>query len=208
MDGEVLSFDVIQPYPKHDITYDKAKVPIECKLLFVIENRQQIVGVSLGENHAVIVGANGNCYWLGFPIRVKKIKPIEVASKKKGKAKPSSKVEIVVDEWEPIDPNDYKIIDEIHLAIGVVTSMQYRKDKKQLLLGSSKNIITTIDVNAEEIQILLETKAKHLDSLVKVAWQSRFHDGPILAMSTIKLVTNNYYSLFYEILSDNYIYKY
>jgi hypothetical protein len=196
MDGEVLSFDVNKPYPKHDTTEDKAHIWVECQLLLVIGQHEQVADLCLGQNHMVVIGANGSCYWLGFPIRVKKIKPVEVASKKKGKKKKAQEMEIVVDEFEPIDPNDFQIVDEIHLAIGVVTSAQYRKDEKQLLLGSFNNIITTIKVDDVSIQTHVATKAKRSetsDRLVEVMWQSSFHNGPILAISTIKLVFNLYF---------------
>lgn len=189
MDGEVLSFDVNKPYPKHDINEDRAHVPVECKLLIIIEQHKKIVDLCVGQNHIVVIGINGSCYWLGLPIRVKKIKPIEVATKKKAK-KGVQKPENIVDEWEPIDPSDYRIIDEIHLNIEVVTSVQYRKDEEQLLLGSSKCIITIVSIDAEYLQDLIATKSKleTSDQLVEVMWESRFHNGSILAINTIKLV--------------------
>lgn len=190
--GEILSFDVKQPYPKFDNTQEKPVVPVECKLLFVIPQEEQIVELCLGENHVVAIGTSGTCYWLGFPMRVKKVKPIEVASKKKGRQKKAAKqVEVVEDEYEPIDPNDYRIVEELHVDIGTITSAEYRRDEKQLMLGSLKGSITTIRVHAEDLQTLIVTKVKPMEAaekLVEIMWQSRFHDGPILAMSFIRSV--------------------
>jgi len=192
MNGEILSFDVKQPYPKFDNIQEKPLIMSECKLLFEIVEAKQIIEICLGQNHLVAIGIKGSCYWLGIPINVKKVRPVEVTSKKKGRPKKGEKtVEMVEDEYEPIDPNDYRIVEELHMAIGTIVSAEYRWDEKQLLLGSSKGFITTIKVDASNLQTLIVTKAKPqeaIDRLVEVMWQSHFHDGPILAMSFIRLV--------------------
>lgn len=192
MRGEILSFEVKRPYPKFDNTQEKPLIMVDCKLLFVITQMEQIIELCLGENHLVAIGTSGSCYWLAFPMRVKKVKPVEVAPKKKGRQKKVEKlVEVVEEEYEPIDPNDYRIVVELHLAIGSITSAEYRRDEKQLLVGSSKGSITTIRVDAENLQTLIITKAKLVEvvhKLVEVMWQSRFHDGPILAMSFVRFV--------------------
>lgn len=168
-------------------------VPVESKLLFVIEQREEIVELCLGTNHLVVVGTSGRCYWLGFPIKMKKVKIVEVVSKKKAKKMKGPKVpEVIEDEYEPIDPHDYRIVEEIHLSIGPIVSAQYRRDEKQLLLGSSEGSIITIEVDAANLRTLIETKVKPeeaSDKLVEIIWESRFHNGPIMAMSYIKLVT-------------------
>lgn len=81
--GEILSFEVKQPYPKFDYTQEKPLVTVECKLLYVIAQEERFVEICLGQNHLVVIGASGSCYRLGFPVKVKKIKPIEVTPKKK-----------------------------------------------------------------------------------------------------------------------------
>ncbi|CAK9866751.1 unnamed protein product [Sphagnum jensenii] len=167
------------------------------KLLITLSSAEKIVGLCVGQNHMVIVGISGCCHWLGFPVKVKKAKAVEVAmggkGKRKGRPKKGEKVfeSAADDEYEAVDLDDFRVVEELDLALSEVTSVQYRDDEGQLLLGSSNGSITTVKVNAQQLQLQLtkrhddDSAAVSTEKLVSMQWQSSFHSGSILAMGSL-----------------------
>jgi hypothetical protein len=170
----------------------------EFKLLITLSSAEKIVGLCVGQNHMVIVGISGCCHWLGFLVKVKKAKAVDVATggkgKRKGRPKKGEKVfeSAADDEYEAFDLDDFRIVEELDLALSEVTNVQYRDDEGQLLLGSSNGSITTVKVNAQQLQLQLtkrhddDSAAASTEKLVSMQWQSSFHSGSILAMGSLR----------------------
>ncbi len=170
----------------------------EFKLLITLSSAEKIVGLCVGQNHMVIVGISGCCHWLGFLVKVKKAKAVDVATggkgKRKGRPKKGEKVfeSAADDEYEAVDLDDFRIVEELDLALSEVTNVQYRDDEGQLLLGSSNGSITTVKVNAQQLQLQLtkrhddDSAAASTEKLVSMQWQSSFHSGSILAMGSLR----------------------
>jgi hypothetical protein len=188
--GEVLSFEVGGPLSK--LGSPEALGAADGKLLITVDKPEKIVGLCIGENHMVVVGISGSCYWLGFPVRVVKEKPVEVTTGRR-KARPKKGEPAVEEpiEYELIVPN-YHIAQRLHLSLMSVTNAQYRQDEEQLLLGSSNGSITTVKVDVGHLRDQLTARPgdvlEKVDNVVHIEWQSNFHSGPITAMGMLRLV--------------------
>lgn len=126
-------------------------------------------------------------------MRIKKIKQVEVATSTRGKKKQKGKKvvdEPIVDEYEPMDPNDFRIVEELQLNANPVTTVSYRDDEAQLLVGSSNGTITTVKIDSKALQNQLTARPgdapEKAEAIVIVEWQSNFHNGPILAMGAMR----------------------
>jgi hypothetical protein len=86
-----------------------------------------------------------------------------------------------------------RVVCELALNVPHVSSMQYRSDGLQLLVGASNGLILTVKVNQNNMEPQLRTTSPDLlptltsiERGAEIDWESDFHDGAILAIGFIR----------------------
>jgi hypothetical protein len=179
---------------------EKKDGEVKWQFLISIEDMGKVSHLCAQDGHVVAVGAGGRLKWICVskePIEIKKVK------RKKGEKKNKKKKRKFRDDDKNDESEDGKaganlhcvsrVVCELALNVPHVTTMHYRSDGLELLVGSSNGTIFTIKVNQSSMEPQLRATSPDLlppltsmERRAEIEWESEFHDGAIFAIGFLR----------------------
>eukprot|EP01018_Ginkgo_biloba_P030592 Gb_17524 [translate_table: standard] len=177
----------------------------EWKVLMINPRMEKIVSICLGDNHIITIESGGRLQWIKVTDKIKEKTNVadsvsETISAKNQTFPENSRVGRSEDDeiLTSIKPPEGSpgvtaelvafVFSEMNVDAHTISTMQYRNDGTQILVGATSGCMLTIKVHTPLLQSLLlgsDKSAVDQGNVGSVAWKGEYHNGPIRGFASL-----------------------